>query len=324
MNLLHEFQTWSVLAAAFLPLTGHVNAQTPEKAPKPEPTMRSITLAHVDSETVRRNVFELGFENRLRVSVTSDNTLVLYGDPDAIAAVEQLVKSVDVPSKNGGTGVLTELIDLKFNTSHDLLGMIASVMEDMGRRAAVDNRNRRVVVRGTKDEIQTVRNLVSTLDQPVPNATIQFFFLSGGIGGKPAAGDSNVPKDLAAVVTPLADSGIGSVKMLAPLIVLANHGEEFSAAAVLYDHGTSGGADELNFKVKGVARFPSEKDAVQIEVSAEVGGSFARNEKERTRTFFQVETSVFTRLGKYVILSATPGSTADGDAIVLVIRATRN
>ena len=88
----------------------------------------------------------------------------------------------------------------------------------------------------------------------------------------------------------------------------------------VFDDAT--GRDDLEFSVEGTARLSVGGDDAWLTVRGRVSGKYIRKQGADGETYFELDTTVATKLGNYVILAAAPSSTASGDAVALVVRLT--
>ena len=97
------------------------------------------------------------------------NRLAIFGSPEQLAVVKQLVSTLDAAP--GGTARELELIELKRATPQELLPVVTRVYEEQARGKATTSRatlfaeGTRLAVFGPKEEIATVKQLVATLEE---------------------------------------------------------------------------------------------------------------------------------------------------------------
>jgi len=320
----YVFLAW-VIASVLLPAA--IAQEQPERRLPPLPedwATRVVNLAHLDAYEAA------GAIEKLRLSATaaamSETTLVLRGTPDALKMiVDDMLTALDMPKDAGSSRMETVLLPLGNIRTETLMPALSTVTRGTSTRVAIDEATRVLVIRGTSDAIAEMKTLVEQLDKPSQPLTLQFFFIRANVKDIEEDEATPLPSALASVGKVLKDNGLRNPSLITPIIVVAEQGQEFKSDSLLravYDEGTL--EESLSFEVSGRAGLQSKDNRVHVDVRArirgnyvDVGGGVAAGD-----THFDASTMIAAKLGSYTVLAAAPSSTALGDTIALVIRAT--
>jgi hypothetical protein len=301
-----------------------------EKAPEAK-VIRTIPLSHVSSQAMRGAIWELGLP--VSVTATGQNTVIVHGGESDVERVKQLVAMLDAAPTAAGAMMTTEFLRLRHRPPGDVMavleGLLARSSAQFGlggpaQRLAFDERNRTLVLRALPDEISAVKEVLGELDRPGRTYTLQFFFVRAGIGARDSSGEPAIPKDLQPVLDPLVQSGFSNPSLLAPLVVFADDGERFESQSELNSSGSESREERVRIQVEGRILSLGTGDSVQLDLSAALHGSYSLRKENDGRTLFELKTTVVAREGHYTVLAAVPVSTLSGNAVALVVRATRN
>ncbi len=294
-------------------------AQPSNRADAGDPTLKVVTLKHADAPSVDSTLRQLGVP--LSSSVTGPQTLVLRGDPPEIQRViDTLIALVDVPGVTGKSARSPEVIPVRNYPIKEIGGLVRSVAQKAS--LGIDEIRRTIVIDGTEDEKRAVRELLKQIDRSTRSATIHFYFLRGAIGGASPEKEAQLPTDLLPVGKTLVQNGFGRLSLIAPIVIGVEEGQRFESKGRLHLDGDATGADDLTFNVEGAVRLTSGADDAWLTLRGRMLGNYTRNKDADAETAFELDTSVATKLGHYVILAAAPSSTASGDAVALVVRIT--
>lgn len=301
-------------------------AQDPPKSPTPPPkradegdsTLKVITLKHADAHSVVSTLKQLDVP--LSASATGPQTVVLRGSPaDVQRVIDTLIAAVDVPGVTGGSARSAEIIPVR----HYPIELIGGLARNVAPKASlgIDEARRTIVVNGTEDERHAVRDLLKQIDWPTRSAKVHFYFLRGMMGGQSPEKETLLPPDLLPIGKSLTQNGFGRLSLIAPIVIGVEEGQRFESKGQLHVGDDDTGRDDLVFYVGGSARLASGGDDAWLTLRGRVGGKFSRKQ-EGGDTIFELDTTIATKLGNYVILAAAPSSTAAGDAVALVVRLT--
>jgi hypothetical protein len=298
-------------------------ASRPELFPADWTTISVVDVAHVDAASAAAAIRKLGMP--VAVGAISDSKLVLRGTEEGVGSVVKVLDRMDMPESVGASRFVTEFLPLGNIRTHTLMSALSTVTRGSSTRVAVDEVNRMLVARGSTDVIGEVRKLLTQLDKPAKSLTLQFFFIRASVGAEVAARADALPDALSHVGKTLAANGFGSPSLMAPIIVVAEEGEEFESESrmqAVYEQAAL--EESLVFEVSGQARVQSGGEHVHLSVHAAIRGDYVARAKgaDEGETHFDASTTIAAKLGSYVILAAAPSSTAQGDTIALVVRVT--
>lgn len=291
------------------------------KSSKTTSTTRVVALTHLDAHALARTLGKLHLP--VRVSPTDNNRILLYGSSARVNDVIELIGELDVPEASEEGAADIHFIPLGQYPPGELLALIETVATSYSTRVAMDEVNGMLVVQGGEREIARIRRLVEAVDKPSQSVTIYFYFIRASIGSDFDPEDHDLPKALAPVARTIIENGFGDPSLLATVIVTVDEGRRFEQKARLQGTTDNKVTEVLEFSVSGAARLQPNRDLVQIELSVVVEGGYSEGEEtflSAGETVFSMKTAVATKLGGYVVLAAGPGSTATGNAIVLVIQ----
>ncbi|MFQ5414396.1 MAG: hypothetical protein ACE5E6_08050 [Phycisphaerae bacterium] len=253
--------------------------------------------------------------------------------------------------------VVTEVLTLQRASARD----IVSVLFEMRLGVQVLSTREKIVVRGLPDAVAAAVSLVKELDAPAPASdavpdgalesallTLQFQFIRAGRGAASGGSASDLPGAPAEVRTALAERGFRETGVLGTVVVAVEGASTFIGRSAVRRRGSKrpappsreagasfhsestvrrskddAVAEELTFLVYGSAHIEHDGRQAGVRIVAEVSGSYASH-PDRADINFEINTSLVAELGRYVVVAATPSSTADGDAIALVVRVTRD
>ncbi len=284
-----------------------------------EPLVTKIVqLNHADARTITLAIQSLPLD--VSITMAGDNTLLVTGPAAAVEDTGGLIAQLDIPTSNFEAKLSTVFLPVSTTPSKNLIIMLKKTAASRGSGLAFDAASRMLVVRGTKEEIQAIRELLRQIDRPAQSLTLQFFFIRASIG---TGGENKLPSALRRIEKSLAESGFSELSLMAPMTVVTEEDREFDSAARLRnEYGSSPRLEDLLLVVSGVARLQPQSELVQLTIQARISGSYQRGPDSPADAAFEIDTTIAMNLGSYVILAAAPASTASGDAVALVVRVT--
>jgi len=294
-------------------------AQPSTRADSSDRTLKVVTLKHADANSVVSTLKQLDVP--LSASATGPQTVVLRGSPAEVQKVmDTLIAAVDVPGVVGGSARSPEVIPVRHYPIREISKLVRSVAQKAS--LAVDETRHTIVVDGTEEERRAIREVLKQIDWPTRSAKVHLYFLRGAIGGAGSEKEMQLPSDLVPVAKTLAQNGFGRLSLIAPIVIGVEEGQRFESKTRLQLGEEAAGHDDLQFNVEGVVRLASGADDAWLTLRGRMGGKYSRIKDTDAETVFELDTSVATKLGNYVILAAAPSSTASGDAVALVVRLT--
>lgn len=302
-----------------------------EYAGRGETVLRVIALQHVLADRVVGALQEIGYGSA--AAAPSGNALVVRGSPQDVAAIEELVRSMDVPGEKKQPSA--EIVKKMISLSHARARELAELLSQVSVRAlqcGVDVRTNSLVVVGTAEDVESAAQLARELDRPASAMgdrgagghgalKLEFIFLRGSLkSAKGDGGGDKLPESLQGVAEALADNGFYDLQMMAPIHLVADPAARFEQRTRI---GLENEPGELVVSVRGAANYGLE-GTVDVSIDTEVTGSFGRADRPAVSTsmVFKLQTTLATRLGDYLVVAAAPASNPWSDGLVLVVRAT--
>lgn len=282
-------------------------------------TLRVVALKHADSHSVVTTLKQLDVP--LSASATGPQTVVLRGrSADVQKVIDTLIAAIDVPGVSGDSVRSAEFIPVRHYPIQEIGKLAQSVAPKS--ELGIDEVRRTIVVNGTDDEKRAVRDLLKEIDRPTQSLRVYFYFLRAAISGESAEMQTPLPQDLQPIGEALAENGFRRLSLIAPIVIGVEDGGRFESQGLLHLGDDKADRDNLQFRVKGVARLSLVTADAWLNLQAHMMGNYSTDLTSDAKTIFELDTTVATKLGNYVILAAAPSSTATGDAVALVIRLT--
>lgn len=254
--------------------------------------------------------------------LTRTNAVICNCSPEDLSQIRELLAQVDVAAGEDEQpefaiiAVQQRRVDEIADTVSNLLAGRTSnvrIAKDRGRSA--------LVVRGTKSAIEKVRAIVQQLDAPAGSVGLEFAFFRADAGS--TGGPVNVPTDL----TPVAEElkKFGSVELAGRLTTVAVENDKFSIEGAITEtmprlrvYGEVVGANAAGaVKLKVMAGLSLEQRPRPGAAAAEVKGQ--PTSRPARGPEFELETSVQTKRGDYVVLGSAPAGGTPGESVILVL-----
>jgi len=274
---------------------------------------RIYEVKHADAESVASAVSKV--EGVVQVTWDGDTRLILRGaKPEVERVLETLIQPLDVPRTSLASRPPVAFIRLPRTPSGELMNLVQTVARSGARtQVALDRQNRLLVVRGAQADVDAVKQLVAVLDRPARRVTIRCYFLRGTMDGAASSGGADLPEDLEPIAATLGRAGLGEASLLAPLIISANDGARFQSSSALRLADRDGATRIVTFDVSGRATITGDRNAeLMIQGRVKVPGD------HDTGTWFEVDTTIATRVGSHVVMATAPSTTPNGDYIAMV------
>jgi len=300
------------------------SAQHPTNVDPSDFTAKVVNLKHANAHQVAQAIEEL--ELPIRVSAAGDRQLLLHGSAEGVKIItDTLVSVLDESAASQEAEAATEFIRLpqRYN-SQELSRLLAVIVEGSpihDANFAIDRTNQMLVARAAKPELAAIRTLLEELDRPSRSIEVKMFFLRATIGGD-ADASARLPSALQPIAKTLAENGFGSLSLMTPLVMVTEDGQRFQSNSTLRQTGEDGSSEDLLFDAEGTVQLPREGKEVQLTLRAKISGRYATNETADGITQLSIESMVTTSLEDFVILAASPGSTASGNAVAIVVQVT--
>ena len=333
--MLPKFVTCFIIStiAATVPLTLSVapaNAQSLTIPGEDDEQVVVVNLANVEVDEIIP-VLE-GIYSRYGLTLTGlpgMQRIVISGPSGRVQQATEVTMQLDRPEKGESAGLQTDLIQVHSYPVEDMLKLVhQSMLGTRAMRLAADTINQQIVVTGSQRDVQTIRELVTRVDQPTQALTADFYFLQGRIGAGKSAGDEVLPKALKPIAATLESNGFAAPTLLAPLQVHMDAGMWFESQSVLVSERVPNRTPtRTEFSVSGRARVGTDGKSVQLELKANLDTmteiALSGGKAATLATPFSLDSTLTVQLGEYVLLAAAPHSTEHGDAVAVVVRITR-
>ncbi len=283
-----------------------------------EQIIQVVELLHAQATDVFAALTELKLP--VTMTTTDNNRILLRGTKNDIKYVTNtIIPLLDLSSTAGA--ITTTIIKLNNRPSRDLIEALHNAAPSPALRLGLHEISRTLAIHGTPENVNAIRSFLATADAPHRPITLDFFFLRGMVGTSESHSPNKLPPALQAVAAPLSENGFVDLTMLAPIRVTTSEGESFKVDFTMKIGDGSDDDGILEFSVKGFANASSPQDTVSISIVAKM--TAAIKSRLRGGTNFVVATNLAAKSGDYTVLSAAPSTTASGEAIVLVVRATQ-
>ncbi len=296
-------------------------------------------LRYADPFQVKSELEGQGLD--IEVEITPDGGLAVAGTSEDLFRVKRLIKEMDVPeaAPDYHNNTLVR-VPLQHYPAVELPGILSTTIDPNEVRVAVDERNNALIISGSLGKVKEVEQIIKELDTPRQSLRVEFFFVRGVIGGD-GKGASSLPVALKPVAAALSDAGFQNLQLIAPIQILTDEGESLNGQAFSQEASLDvpltaegGGLYRYSFEVAGAAQLATLGDTVKLAITARVrGGKYgapsgaaaggAKGVQADAPLEYSVQTRMSTSLGEYVVLSAAPGTTPEGNALAVVIRVQR-
>ena len=116
-----------------------------------------IKLAYANVSDVLLLINQMKSASGKIISNGKSETIVLMDSPDKLAAMEMIVKKMDVP-------VETEVFEISYAKAKDLETHLTEVLTPNLGKAKTDERSNKIVIRDTPSKIQQIREIIHAFD----------------------------------------------------------------------------------------------------------------------------------------------------------------
>ncbi len=353
MFLTTHLTSFCFLAAAALPLVQPQESQEPtSSARRAGPAQRAKPSRSADEAKKEVRVYDLDYADpnaiasacqatNLPVRVSANQRqrwLVASGRAEDLEILESLIERLEraaarTPPPPENQVLIVKLEHASARATASTLHSVLRVGTGPGTiRVAVDEPTNALIITGEPETVRTAADLIEQLDQsgatsvaePTGALNLSFYFLRGSIGVGNRGTQTALPKALRHVSAALAESGFVDLELMAPVYLVADPGTLFEQSwKIKSDH-----QGLLAFIITGSAKY-GDDETIRASISAKVEATIETRRSSGNREaadtpgrekVFAVLTDLRTKLDEYFVLAASPASTADGDAIVLVMK----
>jgi len=250
------------------------------------------------------------------------NAVICDCSAEDLSQIRELLVQVDVAASEEEQPEFA-IIPVQQRRVDEVADTVSNLL--MGRtsnvRMAKDRGRSALVVRGPKAATDKVREFVQQLDRPQSSVSLEFAFFQAD--AERADGSARVPADLAPVAEEL--KKFGSVELAGRLTTVAVENDKFSIEGAItekmprlrvYGEVVSANA-EGTVRLKVMAGLSLERRSRPETGSAEAQGQPTSRPSRGAE--FELETSVQTKRGDYVVLGSAPAGGAPGESVILVL-----
>lgn len=311
-----------------------------EQSDKPQLTPDRVVvmyrLKYIDTQEAARIVSRVAGGSVTIATDGHNNGIVISGPHEAQDRLRELIAQIDQTPVDERDRTVSRYFTAPFKATPELMEMLRNAA---GRDASVNCADRLVMVKGNMaacDAVAEVFEQLAAIDKrgrggDVSATIVQLsaYFIEANIGPAKSGGASAssatigipLPATLSGVEKALAESGFSDFVLLSPLKVQVASGSEFNV------NGTVAGT-AAKVSVRGQVEVGRGGGDVQLRIEAgmeqfvETPATKGPMGAIRVPTnAFNLQTTVTTRVGEYVVLAAGPNS-ENGRTTALVIRLT--
>jgi len=284
--------------------------------------VETITLENAVAEDVAAAV-RVAFGDRLvdSVAIKSQNAVLIKGPESVLAEAHDMIQMLDVRAQRQESERKVVIYDVRDLIDQASLRQFASIIVDgPGERFAFEDNGMLIVsaMTETQEQLESLLAEVRKHAAGQPRATdgddrrVQLIWLLSGLETSVAKAAPDIMKP---VMDELASLGFTDLKVAVNSVVEATVSEHFSIESLIELDET------VRFRAEGLLHLENDRPRLHIDVEAQASAPRSvQPSRVPTQTFYAaVETTVITRDGHYVILSAAPTS---GRQSVFVLRVT--
>lgn len=290
-------------------------------------SIQVLRLQHNNAYAVAKSLADLrrggGVFPEFSVSPVDDSTLVIRTSEELMDDVRRVVGELDQPATPADSGTATAFLSLGAASSSTLGPVLNTLVNGNREQFAIDDVNRRLVVRAAPAVVAQVEAFLKHVDSPPGPLHLEFQFLRGTLGADGKADTAQIPKNLKIVAEALGEGGLRSIEVLAPIFITTGGEGEFSSSSAINRKLPDGRNEVLEFRVNGGAQVIPDTAFARMEIHGQVFGQFGpADQTPDGHTQFDLHTTLTLKLGEFVVLAAAPSTTSTGNAIALAVRVT--
>ena len=257
------------------------------------------------------------------VDMPATGKILFMGTTREIEQVAELLKELDIPDMDTGSEPELTIIPIQHRRAGELMGSIlqlaSGLPDDVVRFSADDTRSCLIVLSRSNKALAAVKSIIAELDKPAERVALEFVFFQADLN--PSNEKPLIPEDLQDVANELAR--FGRVKLLGRLFADATEGATFNVEGRV--------ADTVSVKVHGQVEDAATGEPVRLKVDASVrieevlvsesegGGKFSKSRNSGT---FELETEIVLTPGQCIVVGGSPAGLAEGESVMLAVRAT--
>jgi type II/III secretion system protein len=277
-------------------------------------TVKVYRLKNMGSANAKNVIQSLELSGvRITTDPATSGCLIVNGSDAAHEIVASILRDLDV--KDADPMPDTTYFALKNREAEEVAELVSELHSTRRgyMRIAYDESNNLVIIKGDRDAIEEVRELIERVDKPKRAVSLSFYFVQGRIGADPGSGEHNLPIDLQGVARALTNGGMADLSLLAPLRTRVQENAGFSTGGLI----ESDAHESTRVDVQGVVDQIDESDVVRLTLESVL----VQIRGEESKEIFRVETRLSIPRGEFVVLASAPSKNGENDALALIVRA---
>jgi len=287
-----------------------------QRKEKPPEFVRVYRIEHAHLDDVSEALRKLARVTSVRDART--NSLLIRGSEEQFVTVEQIITSLDQPTKDQSDSL--RVFEIRNRDTQELARRLSELYRT-DLRVSADTQGHRLLIRGTQADLDASESILAKLDRPLPSATVHFaFFLLSDTGAQSEV-IGPLPPDLQDVAEELLR--FGSPKLIGRTMTASVENEEFQVAGQVADESTVDVSCRLTSAAKdGAVVMQIRAELAVEEPKKELDGNDpaqTQRQPRRQRRNFSIGTTVTAPRGDYVILGGAPHGYEPGQSVVLVV-----
>lgn len=243
------------------------------------------------------------------------NSVVFSGPSDLQSEARKLIAEIDGAAdgkdEEEGNSPNYVIVSVKHRRVEELVEQLGRMAADGWNLNVSGDRGRsKILLSGNKETVAQAVAMTQKLDTPAEITTVEFAFIQakakGAVEGAPMPGDlSDVAKEL---------ERFGQLSLLGRLSTVVIEGEKFGVEG----HVVPG----VHAEIRGMIN-SSHEGAIKMEIKASLSLNPAKKDVATAvaagMPYFQVETSISTQCGEYLVLGSAPAGSEVGESAILVM-----
>jgi len=254
--------------------------------------------------------------NIVAIADERTNSVICAGSVGGVGRAVELLEELDQPAASGGSLTDLKMVPIKHREARDVALQLVETFRRLPITFSADRGRSMIVMSGSSDLVKKAMSVIESLDTPSNSATLEFAFFKASLN---AEGDAPaVPQDLEAVVAEL--RRFGRIELLGRASMLVVEREEFKISGNL--------ASVLEIDIRGHLLSASNDGSVKVVLQARLAadqspeqpeGEDGKAARRSRRPGFELETTISTTRGDYIVLGIAPSGWKAGESAILVL-----
>jgi hypothetical protein len=244
------------------------------------------------------------------------NSVTCAGTVGGVGRAVELLEELDQPADAVGEVEALRIVPVKHREARDIAIQLMETFHRLPITFSADRGRSTIVASGASDLLKKAMSIIEALDTPSNSATLEFAFFKASLN---ADGDAPaVPQDLEVVAAEL--RRFGRIELLGRASTLVVEREKFEISGNL--------ASLLAIDVHGHLLSASNDGSVKVNLEASLAvdrspqqpaDEDGKASPRSRRPGFELETTVSTTRGDYVVLGSAPSGWKAGESAILVL-----